>query len=376
MSQPQIRPHRPGAVLALLLSLTSSSPAAPRPDDDPLPTQPLAPAPQSAAIVPAWSLTARTITQDGGHWQVDYRLRLDAPLPLALLPEAITAQVNAWVSNSRVAAHAVARESAVTLSGPGGLSGSAEVIAMTDESKRCRERVRLTLWPGDEPPPVAAEPAKAPRKGEEAAPPPAAIQIRPGQDLCIRLRLEHDHFLYGPFDPLLGARDLELKLGPTVFRDRIPLDRECCRAFPVARLADPPAERLDTRYFVSAPDSLHLEAQVPGNHTYRFSEQPVRYATPMRLSFWYLIALGTEGECRVRISQYRDAPGSWKMLSEGGRDEVLPVIGRWVRAERIFRTEAEATSMSIDFRIAGAENLGEMWIDDIVLEPIPEGARP
>lgn len=368
--RPCLRSRRSEAVLALLLSLTSS--LAPARGDDSLPTRPLdSPAPNPVGV---WSLADRAILQDGGHWQVEYRLRLDAPAALVLLPEEVTAHLNAWVSNSRVAAHAVPRQSALSVSGPAGLAGTADLIASTDDARRCRERVRLTLWAGDEPPP--AEPAKAAKPGEEVVPPPSALRIAPGQELAVRLRLEHEHFLYGAFDPLLGERDLELRLGATVFRDRIPLDRERCRALPTPKLASPPADRLDTRYFVSAPDSLHLEAHAPGNHTYRYPEQPVRYGTPMRLSYWYLIAIGTEGECRVRISQYRDAPNSWKALSEGGRDEVLPVVGRWVHAEHLFRTEAEATSLSVDFRIAGAENLGEMWIDDVVLEPVSEAARP
>ena len=92
---------------------------------------------------------------------------------------------------------------------------------------------------------------------------------------------------------------------------------------PKAGWPAPPEDRRDTRLFVSGPDSLHLEAHIPGNQYYRFPERPVRYGTKMRLRFWYLIASGTEGECRARIAQYKDTPTAWKVLSDGAAAEVV-----------------------------------------------------
>lgn len=351
------------ALLAVMLVPTGTVSALATPSD---------PEPASS---PVWTVVERLVIQDMGHWQVEYRLRLEADTPLNVLPEDVVAHIEAWVSNSRVPAHAAPRQSSVTLSGPAGLVGATELIASNDDARRCRERVRLAVWPADEPAPPLPNPSKKPKNGEEATPPPSALHLAPGGELRVRLRFEHEHFLHGPYDPLLGARDLELKLGSTTFRDVLPLDREYHLALPPVSLPPAPPDRLDPRFFVSAPDSLHLEAHVPGNASYRLPEQPVRYGTRMRLSYWYLIALGTEGECRIRVQQYRDAPNSWKILSEGSRDEILPVVGRWVRAEVIFRTEAEATSLSIDFRIANAE-IGELWIDDVVLEPVCAALRP
>ena len=132
----------------------------------------------------------------------------------------------------------------------------------------------------------------------------------------------------------------------------------------------PPEDRRDTRHYVSAPDSLHLEAHIPGNQYYRFPERPVRYGTKMRLRFWYLIAAGTEGECRARVAQYKDTPTAWKVLTDGAHEEVLTTVGRWVKVERVFRTETEATTLALDFRISGGAEVGEMWIDDVSLEPV------
>ena len=161
----------------------------------------------------------------------------------------------------------------------------------------------------------------------------------------------------------------ELRLGTATLRDALPLDREQYNALPRYTWPAPPDDRRDTRYFVSAPDSLHLEAHVPGNQYYRFPERPIRYGTRMKLSFWYLIAHGTEGECPRSVAQYRETPSAWKVLSDGGLEECLNTVGRWVKVQRVFRTENDATTLALDFRITGAE-VGEMWIDDVRLDPV------
>jgi hypothetical protein len=152
--------------------------------------------------------------------------------------------------------------------------------------------------------------------------------------------------------------------------DEVPLDREHYVAQPKFAWPEPPEERRDTHQFVSAPDSLHLEAHVPGHQYYRYPERPVRYGTKMRLRFWYLIAAGTEGECRARLAQYKDTPTSWRVLSDSGFEIALETIGRWTKMERVVRADSEATTMALDFRIVPDTNVGEMWIDDVSLEPL------
>ena len=76
--------------------------------------------------------------------------------------------------------------------------------------------------------------------------------------------------------------------------DIVPLDHEQYVAQPRFSWSEPPEERRDTRHAVSGPDSLHLEAHVPGHQYYRYVDRPVRYSTPMRLRFWYLIAANRE----------------------------------------------------------------------------------
>jgi hypothetical protein len=302
---------------------------------------------------------------------------------MIVTPNEVLARVEGWVSNSRVSSHALPRWSALVISGPAGLSATTEVIASADEAQRCRERAGLLVWTGDSEPPAA--PADKPATGigvgtgsglgtsagSRAADRPTILSIAPGATIRVRLRLEHQHFLYGDYDPLLGLRSVELHLGAAMLNDSVvPMDREQYLAQPKSTWPTPPEDRRDTRHYVSAPDSLHLEAHIPGNQYYRFPERPVRYGTKMRLRFWYLIAAGTEGECRVRVAQYKDTPTAWKVLTDGAHEEVLTVVGRWVKVERVFRTESEATTLALDFRISGGAEVGEMWIDDVSLEPV------
>lgn len=301
-------------------------------------------------------LLHRSTSQDQGAWVIDYQLRYRGPTGVVVLPSEIRASVEGWVSNSRLASHALPRLTRVTVSGTSGSSGSGDIIVSTEESQRCRERAVLSVWADDSPPPES-----------EA---PSLLSLAPGAKVRVRLRLEHQHVLYGDYDPLLGIQTIELALGEAILHDQVPLDREHYLAQPRYTWPEPPDDRRDTRHFVSAPDSLHLEAHAPGHQYYRYPERPVRYGTKLRLRFWYMIAAGTEGECRLRFAQYKDTPTSWRDLPGGGFEQVLETIGSWTKVERIIRAEPEATSAALDFRIVSETNVGEMWIDNVSLEPL------
>ncbi len=311
-----------------------------------------------------WSVVERSILQDQGHWQVDYRLRHHGTTGLVITPSELSATVEAWVSNSRVPGHATPKRSAVTTSG--GVA-SAELLTSSEECKRCRERVVLSVW-DDAVSDTPATPSWTSKSSSESMVQPV-LSVAPGGVLNVRVRLEHQHVIYGDYDPLLGRRQVDLKLGTESIRDVLMLDREQYLAQARGSWPEPPLDRRDPRFFIKGPDSLHLEAHIPGNGYYRFTERPVRYGTRMRLRYWYLIAPGTEGECRARIAQYKETPTTWKVLSDGCHEEILTTVGRWVHVETYFRTESEATTLALDFRVSGAD-IGEMWIDDINLEPV------
>ena len=324
-------------------------------------------------------LVQRVLAQDQGDWQVDYGFKNVGAEPLVLEPKDVKLRVEGWLSNSRIAAHANPRRAECAVDGQVAATAFAEVIAAPDELKRCRERVVVALfsgatsgWPEGQaaavvgPPPGQANTPSTTRGGPLLL---APVTVEAGDLLRVRIRFEHEHTLHGDYDPLLGRRDLELRLAATTFRDALPLDREQYRAQPKSTWPEPPDDRKDARHFVTGPDSLHLDADLPGANYYRFPERKIRYGTRMRLRFWYRIAPGTEGELHARIAQYRESPESWKVLSDGGSDTHLATAtGSWVRFEKIIRTEAEATTLALDFRISPCD-IGEVWIDDVVLEP-------
>ena len=341
---------------------------------DPAPDTPAPDTPGGSVAAGRLVLVQRVVAQDQGDWQVDYAFRNAGAEPLALQPRDVRVRVEGWLSNSRIAVHANPKQARSAVDGQFASAAYAELIPSLEEHKRCRERVSVVLSTGPSPalpaltPPLGSFGATAtPNRG--APVPLVPVTVGPGDLVRVRLRLEHQHTLHGDYDPLLGRRELELCLGATTFRDTLPLDREQYRAQPKATWPEPPDDRKDARYFVTGPDSLHLDADLPGANYYRFPERKVRYSTRMRLKFWYRIAPGTEGELHARVAQYRESPDSWKVLADGGSDAHLATAnGTWVRFERIIRTEAEATTLALDFRISPCD-VGEAWIDDVTLEP-------
>ena len=327
----------------------------------------------------ALSLVNRSVTQDQGAWIVDYRLRYTGTTGVIVIPDKIAVKVEGWVSNSRVSSHALPRWSSLVISHGPDLSAVSEVVATADETHRCRERLVVSVWTEDRGPFQAGPGAPDGAKAEAGQPLTVGLtelatnmplSLGPDAIVRIRLRLEHQHILYGECDPLLAVRAVTLTLGSASVSDVVPLDREQYLAQPRFIWPEPPVERRDTRHAVSGPDSLHLEAHVPGHQYYRYHDRPVRYSTKMRLRFWYLIAAGTEGDCKVRVTQCKETPISWRMLNSGGFEQCLKTIGRWTKVERVIQTESEATMLNLEFKIVGETEVGEMWIDDVSLEPM------
>lgn len=353
----------PGLALVVGLACTAATGA-----EEPAAREP--PAPKLSL-----AMAGRTVAQDQGAWVVDYRLRHTGPSAVVVAPEDVAVKVESWVSNSRVASHAVPRHSLLTIAHGPELTAVARVIEAADEEHRCREKLVCQLSVARAPsaaeasrgtPPAGPGRQKSADSGQRTRP----LNLEPGAIVQVRLRLEHQHVIFGEYDPLLGVRAVELTLAGATVRDVVSMDREHYLAQPRFSWPEPPEERRDTRHSVSGPDSLHLEAHIPGHHYYRYPDRPVRYGTPMRLRFSYLIAAGTEGECRYRVAQYKDTPTSWRMLNDAGFEKCLKVVGRWTKVEYVFTTDAEATTLALDFRIAGDTDIGEMWIDDVSLEPV------
>jgi len=304
------------------------------------------------------SLIRRSARQDQGGWIVDYRIRNESGSGIVIVPSELEAKSEGWVSNSRVVGHAVPRLAVATFRPDQKDSGIAEVIQSADDAPVCRERLGLSIQADD-----------APLPSSSASPQTLnPISLAPGASGLLRLRYEHDHAPSGAYDPLLGKRTLALRIGGETFHDVVPLDREEYLAQPRYEWPEIPEDRRDTSQFVSAPDSLHLEADSPDSRVYRFPDRPARYGSRMRLSFWYLIAKGTLGECRVRLTQ-----SNARSLRGGGFDEELTTVGRWTKVEWLVPIEYDAVTIGLDFRITSEAGVGEMWIDDVSLDPITPG---
>jgi hypothetical protein len=313
--------------------------------------------PSPDSTCPRLVIADRQAWQHNGQWTIRYQLEYRGERPEQLSAHDVGVDYAAWVANSRCRSHAVPRRSLARATADEG-PAVAMVIDSPNERARCRERISLCLTSG-------AEPSED-RPAVKASPFP--FELARGRTTCLYVTLEHDHFLHGNYDPLLGERDLVLHIGSCRLHDTVVLDAEQAPAMPRIKLSTPPRERMDARQYHSAPDSLYLAADMPGYQYFRFDDMPVRYGTSFRLRFWYLIAVGSEGSCHARVMEYQDTPNAWYRL-DGGFDEALPSQGRWERFEQTFHTLRDTTTIALDFRIIGA-NVGELWIDDIELEPL------
>lgn len=314
--------------------------------------------PVSVNSRPRIVLVERQISQLNGRWLVRYQVRYEGSDTIDLGASDLGVDYEAWVANSRSRPHAVPRRSQARFALAETNSYQTTIIASSNDRQRCRERVSLALSTGSKP---LAEPSPAKTNF-------LPVRLTPRETLWVYLSFDHEHFLHGNYDPLLGERQIEITLGPCRLVDSIPLVAEQSPATPPVKLGTPPKERMDQRQFRSAPDSLYLAADVPGYQYFRFDDMPIRHGTRFKLSFWYLIALGTEGSCHVRVMEYQDTPNAWYRL-DGGFDEQLTEQGRWRRFEQTFTSLDETTTMALDLRIVGA-NAGEMWIDDVEVVPL------
>ena len=308
-------------------------------------------------------IESRTVVQDGGDWVINYKIRVS---PQTITPSSVSLQYNGLVYNTSVPGHSVVRRSSAEVAGFGDCHTA---ILPGDKEQQCGETVLLAYYN------PATQSIKPRIKTIQDSVFDALKSCRIDRKLNIRIRIEHDHFLYGPYHPLLGSRDVSFSVGSVVVYDHLNLDR-CHEVIPATIIPVFAADRMDDRHYFSAPDSLILEAAQAGDHYVRVPEFSVKYNTQYKISFRYRVATGTEGNLRVRVAQYRDGPSGWQVLHQGGFEQDCMVVGRWALYERVFTTERDCTSMAIDLRIYGADEVGEVWIDDLTITPLQSRSNP
>ncbi|RUL87120.1 hypothetical protein [Tautonia sociabilis] len=309
--------------------------------------------------------------EEGDHrrrwltWRVEYRLVNAGRAPLVVEPGTVFCTVEGWASNSRAEGHGLPRRADHALSAGDGFESVAMLLDGDEPTDCCEERATLQVWPDHEPAPPEPVP------GADCSLPEGPMLVPPGDVLRARLSLEHRHHLHGPVEPLLGEREISLRIGPASFRDAVLLERPAGPDGPIDRLGPIPAERLDPRVYFSPPNSLYLDAALAGFRSFQFRDLKVPRDADMRLRFRYFRSLDSTGGARVELKQYQDVPNAYRMLTESKRVDELVRLGSWTLVEHRFRSDPRATTMQLKF-ILDCEGDGPaaLWVDDVSLEPV------
>ena len=162
---------------------------------------------------PLLSLLGHTARQDQGAWIIDLHLCNCREQGVLINPEEFRLKIEGWVSNSRITSHAVPRWSSLSLTHNINQMVHTDVIAAAEDVHRCREHLTILVWaeerfgsdsefllkPKDDP---KTSTDLLSRLSSETLSPSS---LGPGETLHVRLRIDHQHTLYGEYDPLLGT---------------------------------------------------------------------------------------------------------------------------------------------------------------------------
>jgi hypothetical protein len=301
-----------------------------------------------------FSLLSRSITQDGGSWDIVYRFRYYGPR-VYIYPRDVNITISSLVSNSRVPGHGVPLPSHLHLDNSLALWTYSNIIipeitgTYRSLEKICNENLGISVDPSS---------------------------LRTGDTLTLKLRLEHDHSVYKDFDPLLGTRFLKISMKSFRFIDIIPLN-SVSPVFYKSISPDSPPEKKSKKYYVSSPDSLYvnLSDETSGNwyHEWRFDRMPP--GTRWRLKFFYLIALGTNGNPNIRIDQNYQTTRYGENVSR--HEESLKSVGRWTEYDRVIELGPLTNALRLYIGINSVPGVreavgesGEMWVDDVTISPL------
>ncbi len=303
---------------------------------------------------PPFAVTRRELWIDGGTCHVSYTLQWLGREPVTLLAGALRITYRGTLSNAACPAHVT------PVSVRGELQPQRQPRAILpvregrSEKDRCREQIVVKVGRSSETLELAKD------SGD--------LTLRRSERAVVNISFRHDHFLYGPHDPLLGPREVTIRWGPITVTDRVVFESGHQLRRPRRLVLEPSRARQDPEYYHSPPGSLYLAADLPGYQYYRFEDVAVRYDSEWLLRFRYTIARGTMADCRVRVVEYQESPRYWRRLG-GGFDQRLQAGGQWRLFQRRFRVGPETTAIAVDFRMTGSD-VGEMWVDDVELVPV------
>ncbi len=246
-------------------------------------------------------------------WQVDYRLRHEGPTEIIAAPAEIQAKVEGWVSNSRIASHAVPRMSS--------LSRSQATTGWSGHERRDRDRpTKINAVANDSPcrsgrvmsrTVLLITAAKARGGVAPSGPAQPALSIAPGAVHARSAPVRAPALTLRRLRPACSAKRTvdACNWGRRSSATCRP-DRSASNTSPCRKRTGPAPSRTGSTPAISfrVPIACTWRRMSPATSRYRFPERPVRYATKMRLKYWYLIASGTDGGCRVRITQYQETP--------------------------------------------------------------------
>jgi hypothetical protein len=303
----------------------------------------------------------QSIEQVDGNWNVNFTLQNRGAVGRALDVAEIAASVEGDVSNSALPGHSHPIASFLEATSEAGPVWK-DIIPSSSDDDRCREGLKLEAW--------LADSRRAPEGNK-------LLLVAPGGKVSVRLTLIHDHPFYGTYDPLLGTRLIRLRIGTQELRRKFEFQQQYT-ALPSYTWPEPPEERRDKEIYFSAPDSIYFSGLFGELHSYWLPERPVRYGSKVKLSFLYVIAVGSAGTSSVQISQWQDLPKSVKRLPEVALSIPLDRIGRWTKFEKTFTIDRRATHAQVGLKISSGE-VGDMWVDDIkweTLSPVNRRENP
>ena len=389
----------------------------------------------------SYSILRQDITQQGGTWEVTLTVKCNKLIPknqeeseeqsreksLNLTLRDIDFEYSANnLSNSTIKEHSHPPNK--ELSCPKfnlgeQKSSSIPVISSPDKSKQCEEKIEVEVLVLD----INNLAIQKMRKEKSIIPkfvplkrgepltltPTNKADSSPNADLIhelnlenvfkVKVRISHEHDVYGPIDPLLGERTMTATIGPGRIYDIFFLDREVSPLIIIPKLEltktlDGKEEDLfsnfkDTHYYHSAPDSIHLAADERGMWQLRFSDIPVRYGTKVKLVFWYAIAKPSEGVYMTSITEYNDSKSSGQVIEDAGFQEILwtddpkidipqeaskeeadeitkraflsqPKQGQWHRFEKEITLTRRTTTIAVQVAAYSSYN-GKAWVNDL-----------